>query len=276
MSGPGDDLRILTYFIADLPLRDQRETMERPFFSLSKRKRMKPINYRSPDGKLWIKVSPHQDHGMATIWDADVLIWATSQIVEAQRQGKPVGRQLAFRPFDLLRAIGRADKKTGRVPGSRYDELRAALERLQSTVIRTNMRTQRGNRERTVEAMFSWIDRWRYTRDDGEPDMLAIELSPWVYEGIVEHGSVLSISKDYFEIQGGLERALYRIARKHVGQQGAFKISLPVLHEKTGSDSAPKEFRRMVRGIAERDHLPGYHVSLLDEDAGVAFVARGS
>src|SRR3954468_10134720 len=177
MSGPGDDLRILTYFIADLPLRDQRETMERPFFSLSKRKRMKPIDYRSPDGKLWIKVSPHQDHGMATIWDADVLIWATSQIIEAQRQGKPVGRQLAFRPFDLLRAIGRADKRTGRVPGSRYDELRAALERLQSTVIRTNMRTQRGNRERTVEAMFSWIDRWRYTRDDGEPDMLAIELS---------------------------------------------------------------------------------------------------
>src|SRR3954453_22490809 len=122
MSGPGDDLRILTYYIADLPLRDQRETMERPFFSLSKRRRMKPINYRSPDGKLWIKVSPHQDHGMATIWDADVLIWATSQIIEAQRQGKPGGRQL-------------------------------------------DMRTQRGNRERTVEAMFSCIDRWRYTRD---------------------------------------------------------------------------------------------------------------
>ena len=29
--------------VADLPLRDQRETMERPFFSLAKRKRLKPI-----------------------------------------------------------------------------------------------------------------------------------------------------------------------------------------------------------------------------------------
>jgi hypothetical protein len=28
-------------FIADLPLRDHRETMERPFFSLAKRKRLK-------------------------------------------------------------------------------------------------------------------------------------------------------------------------------------------------------------------------------------------
>src|SRR4051794_15159802 len=117
MSGPGDDLRILTYYIADLPLRDQRETMERPFFSLSKRKRMKPIDYRSPDGKLWIKVSPHQDHGMATIWDADVLIWATSQIVEAQRRGNRPRGQRAFRPLGRLPAIPTAGDMRGRDPG---------------------------------------------------------------------------------------------------------------------------------------------------------------
>jgi hypothetical protein len=38
-------------YIADLPLRDQRETMERPFFSLGKRKRLKPIEYVSPNGE---------------------------------------------------------------------------------------------------------------------------------------------------------------------------------------------------------------------------------
>ena len=76
--------RLLTYYIADLPLRDQRETMERPFFSLSKRKRVKPIDYRSPDGKVWVEVSPHQKYGMATIWDADVLIWAASRDPRAQ------------------------------------------------------------------------------------------------------------------------------------------------------------------------------------------------
>jgi len=32
-------------YVADVPLRDQRETMERPFFSLSKNKRIKPIDY---------------------------------------------------------------------------------------------------------------------------------------------------------------------------------------------------------------------------------------
>jgi Replication initiator protein A len=39
-------------FIAELPLRDQRETMERPFFSLAKRKRLRPIEYVSPNGEI--------------------------------------------------------------------------------------------------------------------------------------------------------------------------------------------------------------------------------
>jgi hypothetical protein len=30
--------------------------MERPFFSLQKRKRLKPIEYRSPDGEAWVRV----------------------------------------------------------------------------------------------------------------------------------------------------------------------------------------------------------------------------
>ena len=33
--------------IVDLRFRDQKDTMERPFFSLSKSKRMKPIQYLS-------------------------------------------------------------------------------------------------------------------------------------------------------------------------------------------------------------------------------------
>jgi plasmid replication initiation protein len=65
-------------YLADMPLRDQREMMERPFFSLAKSKRVKPIDYKSPDGKLWVHVSGNPDYGMATIWDADILIYCAS------------------------------------------------------------------------------------------------------------------------------------------------------------------------------------------------------
>jgi plasmid replication initiation protein len=265
--------RVLTYDIADLPLRDDRVTMERPFFSLAKR-RTKPINYKSPDGKLWVKVSAHQDHGMATIWDADVLIWAASQIAEAQRQGRKPSRVLAFKAADLLRAIGRADPKTGAVPGTRYEELRAALKRLQSTVISTNIRVPKGNRERLMEAGFSWIDDWRYVTIQGDPDIIEIELSRWVFEGMVEAGQLLAIDPAYFGIDGGFERALYRIARKHCGRQETFRIGLDVLCDKTGTDAKLFEFRRKVKGITKRDALPGYHIAYDEGSDMVVFALR--
>ncbi len=50
---------------ADIPVRDQRDMMERPFFSLAKRPRLTPIEYRV--GPVWVEVSANQRFGMATI-----------------------------------------------------------------------------------------------------------------------------------------------------------------------------------------------------------------
>jgi plasmid replication initiation protein len=95
-------------YIADLPLRDQGEMMERPFFSLAKTKRAKPIEYTSPDGKLWVNVSTNPAYGMATIWDPDILIYCASMLADMARRGtNDISRTLHIMPYDLLRAIGR-------------------------------------------------------------------------------------------------------------------------------------------------------------------------
>ena len=95
-------------FIADLPLRDQRETMERPFFSLAKRKRLKPIEYTSPNGEVFVNVFPNAEFGMATIWDADILIWAASALNNLRKRGmNDLPRTLSFQPYDLLKTICR-------------------------------------------------------------------------------------------------------------------------------------------------------------------------
>ncbi len=84
---------------------------------------------------------------MATIWDADVLIWAASQLNNLRKQGKnDLPRTLHFQLYDLLRTIGRP---TG---GHQYHLLREALGRLQATSIVTNIRAQRGKKHR----QFSW------------------------------------------------------------------------------------------------------------------------
>ena len=88
----------LDLFIAlpgDLPTHDQREMMERPFFSLSKGKRVEPIDYHIRNGtaEIRVRVTANAETGMATIWDADILIWAASQIREAMAHGIPTSRR---------------------------------------------------------------------------------------------------------------------------------------------------------------------------------------
>ena len=79
----------------DASPRDQRDLMERPFFSLSKSPRTKPILYRADDVEVQVFGMPN--HGMATIWDADVLIWAASQIAGPRIWALPLRASSASR-----------------------------------------------------------------------------------------------------------------------------------------------------------------------------------
>lgn len=247
-------------YLADLPLRDQREMMERPFFSLAKSKRVKPIDYRSPDGKLWVHVSGNPDYGMATIWDADILIYCASMLADMARRGiNDVPRKLHLMPYDLLRAIGR--QPTGRA----YELLGQALDRLVSTTVKTNIRAE--NRR---EATFSWLDGWTQLVDEKTERSrgMTIELSSWFYEGVMMTGGVLSIDRAYFDISGGRERWLYKVARKHAGGagEGGFAISMPTLFEKSGAEGQYRRFKFEIAKIAERNALPGYALTLEQAD----------
>ena len=244
--------------IVDLKFRDQKDTMERPFFSLSKSKRMKPIEYKNDSDGIFVTVQPHQDYGMATIWDADVLIWAASILSDMKnRRLNEIPRELKFQPHDLLRVIGRA---TG---GKDYVQLRGALDRLKSTIITTNIRVPRGNSKRII---FSWIDQWVDLVDSQTKESrgLSVTLSDWFYRGVTEEGGVLSIDPAYFRISGGRERWLYRVARKHAGGNGSegFAISMPTLFEKSGAEGTYRCFKFEMHRIVARNDLPGFLLTI--------------
>ncbi len=61
--------------------------MERPFFSIAKRKRLRSIEYENDDGSVCVKVSGHNEQGMATTWDADILIYCISRVMAARDRG---------------------------------------------------------------------------------------------------------------------------------------------------------------------------------------------
>jgi plasmid replication initiation protein len=240
----------------DASPRDQRDLMERPFFSLAKRPRTKPILYKAADIEVQVFAMP--EHGMATIWDADVLIWAASQIVAAENSGFTTSRFFRFMPYQLLRAVGRAT-------GNRdYLLLKAALARLQSTVIATTIRNGPHWRRR----QFSWINEWEeMTTHTGRVEGMEFVLPEWFYNSVVDRSLVLAIDPAYFRLTGGIERWLYRVARKHAGRQPegwAFEFSH--LHQKSGSLARPSDFALGLRQIAARQSLPGYCLQIEWED----------
>ena len=251
-----DQFDLFLPYIADLQLRDQREMMERPFFSLAKSKRVKPIDYRSPDGKMWVNVSASTEYGMATIWDADILIYCASVLADMARRGQnDIPRKLHVMPFDVLRALGRPT--TGRA----YELLGQALDRLSATVVKTNIRAE--NRR---EATFGWLDGWTQLVDEKTERSrgMTIELSSWFWEGVLMAGGVLAIDREYFNLTGGRERWLYKVARKHAGGagEGGFAISMPTLFEKSGAEGQYRRFKFELLKIVGRDALPGYELLL--------------
>ena len=244
-------------YLADLSLRDQRETMERPFFSLAKSKRVKPIEYKSPDAKIWVHVSANPLYGMATIWDADILIFFASVVSDMRRRGvNDIPQTLHFMPYDLLKVIGR------QTSGRAYQLLTQSLDRLQSTTVKTNIRAPSNRREAT----FSWIDSWEHRVDPKTERArgMSVTLAKWFHEGLLMDGGVLAIDRAYFDISGGRERWLYRVARKHAGGAGenGFAISFPTLFDKSGAEGPYRRFKFELIAIARADQLPGYALTV--------------
>lgn len=253
LHSPHDQLGLFRALPGDLAPRDAQDLMAYPFFSLAKSRRLKPIDFKA--GPIVISVEAVAEHGMATIWDADILIWAASQIVEARDAGLRTSRLMVATPYEILTFIGRGVSRRD------YDRLKSALDRLQSTTVATSIRQPT---ERRMHR-FSWINEWKERADHrGRPLGLELILPDWFYATVLEDAFVLTIDRAYFSLTGGLERWLYRLVRKHGGrQEHGWSFSLQHLHAKSGSLSPLKHFTYDLRDIVRRQPLPGYRLKLV-------------
>ncbi|MBS1157594.1 MAG: conserved hypothetical replication initiator and transcription repressor protein [Proteobacteria bacterium] len=236
----------------DMAPRDAQDLMAYPFFSLAKSRRITPIDFRS--GGVTVRVEGTQEHGIATIWDADILIWAASQIVEARDAGIRSSRRMQATPYEILRFIGRGTSLHD------YQRLKAALDRLQSTSVATSIRETTGRRLHR----FSWINEWKERADSkGIPLGLELILPDWFYAGVLDEALVLTIDRAYFKLTGGIERWLYRLVRKHGGKQpGGWQFDFRHLHRKSGSSARFSDFAYDLRALVIRQSLPGYSLSI--------------
>src|SRR3990167_1252084 len=211
--------------------RDAQDLMANPFFSLAKSRRTTPIDFRS--GEVTVRVEGTLEHGIATIWDADILIWAASQIVEARDAGIPTSRLMRATPYEILRFIGRG----------------------------TSLRETTGRRLHR----FSWINEWKeLAASDGRPLGIELILPDWFYSGVLDQALVLTIDPAYFRLTGGIERWLYRLVRKHGGkQEDGWQFDFRHLYRKSGSTARYSDFALDLRALVAHQSLPGYRLGIV-------------
>jgi len=253
-------------FIADitdwLP-KDDATSMEHPLFALKAGDKRVRVYERNGNKMV---VSPDIRYGLATIHDKDVWIYCISQLVAAKNQGREVGRTVRFVMHDFLTSTNRPTSGVG------YQRTLEALRRLKTTNIETNIVTP-NYRER---GGFSLIDAWRVVEkspDDNRMIAVEVDLPRWLMCSI-DAMQVLTLSRDYFRLRKPIDRRIYELARKHCGQQKGWRVSMAVLHEKSGSSAPLRNFRIDVCALADSNELPDYFVAYDKDTDMVTFSVR--
>jgi len=107
--------------------------------------------------------------------------------------------------------------------------------------------------------------------------MVAVEvtLPEWLYRSVTAK-HVLTLSPDYFRLRKPLDRRVYELARKHCGSQPKWRVKMPTLHNKSGSQDKLYKFRAAMKLLAATNELPDYRMSIDANNDMVTFYSRGS
>jgi plasmid replication initiation protein len=265
--GQGDFFMPALY---DVGTKDSRSIMDVAVFRLSKKNKRagEVIRYDLPDGYVEVKAGPD---GMASIWDYDIVLMLASHLTEAmnryrERKGEKPGRTFCPYTSDILKFCRKGDG------GRQVDEVEGALDRLKGTTIKSVRKRLAANGRRTLreveaEGLLGSYKVLSYT-DNGKIAGLEIEAPRWLYREIAEgkRPDVLTVHPDYFLIDPGIGRFVYRLARRAAGKDHA-TWAFQTIYERSGSAGTFKEFCRILRKIIDTNDLPEYS---LREEAGQA------
>ena len=247
----------LDLFVADaLDVRAKHvmDLMSRNLFTLSKNIRTEPIHHQLNDS--FIRVTGDEEHGIANVFDQDLLIFLVSQLVHAKNLGGEISRRVQFSGYEFWRFTGKK-----RINGYGYTRLWESLERLHHTHIETDIRL--GDRRRNHQ--FTWLSeleqRWYGSRHIG----YEVIIPEWLFEAVAkEKPWVVTLNPMYFQLTSPIERWLYLFARKSAGKQKeGWHESIDSLYDKSASLNSKDQFERSIRNILKRKdkRLFEYHVN---------------
>lgn len=204
-----------------------------PLFRLSDSSDDAAVAYTTPDGGRW-RVLPAPGERLPGTFDQDVFVELLRRYHEA---GAPSDGTLSFTLHAFLRAMGR------RVDGRTYEQLRAALARLERTVLESDGAWYDAAAQSRPQARFTLlaavaIDRRRFTDRDqlalfpalasNEPGDARVTLAHQLRDNLAAgYISTLNAQK-YAALSSPVARRLYRVLEAERAGGGAAIWLLPL------------------------------------------------
>tara|TARA_R110001592_G_scaffold343029_1_gene633179 strand:+ start:22280 stop:23146 length:867 start_codon:yes stop_codon:yes gene_type:complete len=247
-----DQLELFVADLIDVNTKGDISSMEYPIFALSTKKDTEIYRFDNPDTGSWLEIIPSVK-GRATIFDKDLMLYITSQLVEAQNRGKKTSRKVKIVAYDFLKATNR------RTDGKSYAALSDVLARLRGTTFRSNIQEDGKVGKSRTGYVFGFIEDAVISEVNGRMTSIEVTIGERLAAAI-SRNEVLTYDRSYFKLRSPVARRLYELARKHCGNQAIWEISFEKLYRKFGTRASLREFRRMIRKAVEEQAIPGYEV----------------
>ncbi|WP_244869696.1 replication initiator protein A [Paraburkholderia aspalathi] len=280
MRRPPENERQADFFVAslyDVGARDSSSIMDVAVYRLSKRDKRagEMIRYDLPSGYVEVTAGPY---GMASVWDYDIVLMMVSHLTESMNlfkagRGQMPGRKFVPHISDIAKFCRRGDG------GRQADDIEAALDRLQGTMIKSVRETPSRNGKRNVREVESegLIGLYRVVSrtDTGKVSSIEITAPNWIYREVTSGAKpdVLTVHRDYFLIESGLGRFVYRLARRAAGKTDA-KWAFKTIYERSNSAGTFKKFCFTLRKIIKVNELPEYTLQEVAGQKGPLLVMR--
>jgi plasmid replication initiation protein len=266
-------------------LRNEAELSGYPLFGVEKRPSFEAVNFNDGRTKRTFRVVPDPKHGLPTMGDKALILALVSTLVRALDNGEHTAPVMTVRASDLIRAI-RPSARGRNISASEYDDLRAALRRLNTAEIQTNVTAGK----KRFEGFFRLLSEVNFVteKESGEEGKLqAIELvlCEWLYRAVVFDRRFHRISHRYLELSP-MARRIYEIGKRVTYNKDDTRnprqsraISLSEFRTLVGSRTERlTDFKKGLQRCLVSEEIPEFTVHLIGErssDAGRIMVEAG-
>ena len=259
--------------ILEVAYKDDMSLMDFNPFGLGKKPRFEPIEYKLNDSL--VTVSGSNKHGIATIYDYDIVIFMMSHLaqqmndvkrrIEAGEENPPLpNRKMHVYASDMFDAFG--EEQGGR----QMKSLEARLQRLTGTMVEIKEKKKSTRRKSGGFPLIGGFQIVKNTKTKQISEFY-IDIPAWIYDGIVRPAqpTVLSLAGDYFQIRSGLHKFISRMAKKSAGRT-EWHWPIETLHERSGSTQPLADFKRDMKKAIDKlksDPLQDYEVWYVEGEA---------